>query len=585
MAEPPAPKQVMLTARRNLGLGDIRAVHRPHNALLIHRMRPDGDPEPGQQHARSMSFDDHTSTRTPRGTPDDQNDWSVISIADPDGAGADGAFTDGLVRFSLPELAIWARPSEGDDPGADWLLTHDDRLVALDSWACDLIDGSLTPGDVQRRTFDHGYATVTFRFSPPIAAGDAGVHGLPANRQVIVVRWSLVRRAGPGAPDASSADVRRVQRWHARASVITANWRTQPGWASRAASGAPVILGRAERFGPMTDWVCARIEQVQAAGESVLADFFERIPMVALIQCEHCVQQDLIRFASRSGRGGAAREAINVAHLLMPGLTDDGEEIGADSACAGAEPPKDELGSVAWEVLVQRVQTVLPAAVASDARQAMRARLRASLESLLVAAVVADLAPIRLMARACGAWEWAVHRNRVPGRAWLAPVAARRRTQRMLTGSAGESLLLPLLFSGDDMSWQARLQAAEPDPSLRATYGAGSIDELLRAAGPAPDPGCDIDLISAADRAAGVIIGLKTTACGSARPGWLLTPQQRAQMTRREAQIAEDLASPLLTAIALPTRLHPGSWQSISAPLRRYIPDLPDEPPDAGPLS
>ncbi len=399
-----------------------------------------------------MSYDDHISTRPYPGAGPGDDDWSVISIADPDGAGADGAFTDGLVNFGLPELVVWARPSTGDDPGADWLLTHDDRLMALDEWACDLIDGLLAPDDVQSRTFDHGYATVTFRFSPPRTAQAAGINELPPERQVIVVGWSLNRRTTPSAPDPSSAGVRRVQRWLARTTAITANWRLDPGRTGRSLALPPVSAGHAARFGPMSEWVHARIEQVQTAGEMVLAEFFERIPMAALVQCDHCVHQDLMLLASRSGRGGAAREAINAAQLCMPALTDGlGDPASGVPGLAHPDTQYDqqsrdqagEPGSLAWQVLLSRIRLVLPASMCGGVHEVMRFRLRSCLESLLVAAVVGDLAPPRLMARACGSWEWAVHGGRVPGRAWLTPASAHEETRRLLTVPAKPSCLSP----------------------------------------------------------------------------------------------------------------------------------------------
>ena len=53
--------------------------------------------------------------------------WRVVSLIDPAGAGQDLAFSQGLAAFQLPELLLWARPTEGFDPGADWLLSHRER--------------------------------------------------------------------------------------------------------------------------------------------------------------------------------------------------------------------------------------------------------------------------------------------------------------------------------------------------------------------------------------------------------------------------------------------------------------------------
>jgi len=46
--------------------------------------------------------------------------WTVQAVFDPDGAGGDFAYTIGLSERGLPELHLYARPSLGQDPGADW---------------------------------------------------------------------------------------------------------------------------------------------------------------------------------------------------------------------------------------------------------------------------------------------------------------------------------------------------------------------------------------------------------------------------------------------------------------------------------
>ena len=83
------------------------------------------------QHADLVNFDDDPSPG-----------WQVISFLDPAGTGSDLAFTEGLSAFGLPELLLWARPTEGFDPGADWLLTHRERSRLLNRWAVELMPGN-----------------------------------------------------------------------------------------------------------------------------------------------------------------------------------------------------------------------------------------------------------------------------------------------------------------------------------------------------------------------------------------------------------------------------------------------------------
>jgi hypothetical protein len=458
-----------------------------------------------------MTYDDLTSAhhRLPEG--DGSDDWLVISIVDARGTGADLAFTDGLYRFGQPELVLWARPTEGSDPGADWLLTHDDRITALDCWACDLVDGALAPGDTAVRGFDDGHTTASFRFSTPRPAGEAGVAGLPADRPVIVAEWSLTRRTPPAPVDPAAPAVRRVHRWTTRAQSITDLWsRTADAGRVMPLSPSPT------RFGPMTDWVQARIEQVLAAGEPVLAEFFGRLPVTAVVRCEHCVHDDLERLACTRGRGGAAREARNAAELLTMALT-------------------EEPASVAWRTVFQDLSGALPPMPPNRVEEMMQERLTGSLESLLLAAVVGDLAPSALMSSASGAWEWAVQAGRVPGRAWLAPPTARRQVQQLVTGPDGACLLLPALGLACPARWPERTTA--------------------------------------------MIAGLQTTAAGSARPGWLLTSRQARPLSRAQVRQLEALAAPLLTAVALPGRVDPQVWQSVTTPLRPFLPALPMDPP------
>lgn len=50
--------------------------------------------------------------------------WKVHAIFDTKGQGGDFAYTVGLHERGLPELHMWARPSEGLDPGEDWIFNH-----------------------------------------------------------------------------------------------------------------------------------------------------------------------------------------------------------------------------------------------------------------------------------------------------------------------------------------------------------------------------------------------------------------------------------------------------------------------------
>ena len=58
--------------------------------------------------------------------------WRVVAVFDPNGGGGDFAYTVGLFNVGLPEVHVWARPTDGTDPGEDFSLRgRADRWVTL----------------------------------------------------------------------------------------------------------------------------------------------------------------------------------------------------------------------------------------------------------------------------------------------------------------------------------------------------------------------------------------------------------------------------------------------------------------------
>jgi hypothetical protein len=88
----------------------------------------------------------------------------VVPVIDPTGGGGDLTFTQGLSHQALPELLLWARPTEGTDPGADWLLGHRERAALLNRWAAELLAGRPLERFERKELFDRGTATARFRF-------------------------------------------------------------------------------------------------------------------------------------------------------------------------------------------------------------------------------------------------------------------------------------------------------------------------------------------------------------------------------------------------------------------------------------
>jgi len=146
----------------------------------------------------------------------------IISVFDPDGTGRDFAYTVGLADRGLPELHLWARPSEGEDPGFDWMLSDRDRHGVLLDFAEDLAAGRVSVGSTRTHVYDDGLATVVFRLDPTVDADEVEAYGARSAR-VIPIRWRLERpAAGRPAPvnGATAAEINAradVERWFATA--------------------------------------------------------------------------------------------------------------------------------------------------------------------------------------------------------------------------------------------------------------------------------------------------------------------------------------------------------------------------------
>ncbi len=93
--------------------------------------------------------------------------WMVQGVFDPDVKGQNFSYTIGLHDRGLPELHLWASPTDGHDPGDDWAFSHNDRCHILNELAFAMIDGRLGPGSTVVKKYDQGHATVTFDIQPP----------------------------------------------------------------------------------------------------------------------------------------------------------------------------------------------------------------------------------------------------------------------------------------------------------------------------------------------------------------------------------------------------------------------------------
>jgi hypothetical protein len=103
-------------------------------------------------------------------------DWKITAIHDPSDENQEFAYTVGLAKHGLPELHVWARPPDGDDPAGDWALSSRDMGMVLNRFGQQLVDGEVSAGSEVVETMDLGLTTVTWRLRGPVRASDVDAY-------------------------------------------------------------------------------------------------------------------------------------------------------------------------------------------------------------------------------------------------------------------------------------------------------------------------------------------------------------------------------------------------------------------------
>lgn len=119
--------------------------------------------------------------------------WKVMAVFDPDGTGSDFAYTVGLADIGFAELHVWARPTDGTDPGLDFCLSSRDMGYLLNQWAAEHLDGDLDVGSTFTVDFDGGAAKGHFVAADVVSAIDVDAFAAGDDTPVIPLRWSLER--------------------------------------------------------------------------------------------------------------------------------------------------------------------------------------------------------------------------------------------------------------------------------------------------------------------------------------------------------------------------------------------------------
>jgi hypothetical protein len=114
-------------------------------------------------------------------------------VYDDTGDGQTFAYTIGLHDLGLPELHVWARPTHGHDPGADFSLSVKDLALLLNRFGAQLRNGDTTPGDTIVEEVDAGLTEIRYTIGQPGPAADVDAFHVHADATVIPVRWVLCR--------------------------------------------------------------------------------------------------------------------------------------------------------------------------------------------------------------------------------------------------------------------------------------------------------------------------------------------------------------------------------------------------------
>ena len=494
------------------------------------------------QHADLVNFEDDPSPG-----------WQVISFLDPAGTGSDLAFTEGLSAFGLPELLLWARPTEGFDPGADWLLTHRERSRLLNRWAVELMAGQLTIGAEREERFDGGNTVARFRFGPPTLVSVLNHPYLPPGGRVISMAWSLLRQAPLARPPSGPTPTvaRRMERWITEAEAVTFSRGLRSGRLDHTVAALPPNpeASPSDRFGPMTPWVNARISQVLGVDAEAVAAFIGRTRLARCGRCEDCFLDDLLRLATRSHRAAQCREASRVAQELSLAVTGAPRQPTAlwhrvvtseNRPIISTDEPifvDDHPVFPDDEPIFAGGPEIVLAADDESAEESMRTLLSDGLELMLISAVLADVCSSAQIASATGPWEWALNDQRLPGRLWLARPAFRQTARRLLSSATPDQLA----------------ETAEKSLQSAALGLNRSIPRLVG--------------------------GLQTTSAASAQPGALLRRDQRRGLPRPLVETADELAGQLLTALARPHDFPSGYWNILRHNLFPMVTGLPFDLP------
>lgn len=368
--------------------------------------------------------------------------WQVIGVFDPDGHAVDFSYTVGLAEHGHLDLHLYARPSDGHDPGADWAFSARDRGHLLNAIARRVLAGSLSVGDTWSDTYDAGAATATFRLDAPEPARDLEAYQASTDH-VTPVRWSLHREPAGQLADATEDGAAAAQ------DLID---RLSPPNLLRHASLPPALrrepsasFHATQEFGPMTPVVRAYAADIAAAS----ADQVTNLLFAASAADEAIGAAHVRALAAATARRTGRTNQLDAIHTLT-------SRVVAHLMAAGSPRYESILAVVVGDL------TQLDADERDNAREWISDGLHNGIHSVLATAAVWDVADDPLRRAGTGPWEHA--RSGSPfaaGPLWCAP-AATLETVRGLLGPLDRRALTTLA-----RRHQTALAAAE-DPTAVA---------------------------------------------------------------------------------------------------------------------
>ena len=473
--------------------------------------------------------------------PTEKPFWQVIGVFDPDGKGGDFAYTVGLASRGLPELHLWARPSEGHDPGHDWSFNPRERAMLLNQFAQAFLDGQITVGDEVVDEFDGGAATCTFRLDPPVAREELEAFQADPDARVVAIRWSLTRvPEGPLGPVDAAIEPRiRDAVEQVIAGLDSAATAALPARWNPTAGGAGVDLSPEQRYGPLTPLVVAYGAQVATADQATLSRFLD--------------------YAMLADQGVSPRSVLGLTAAA-------GRPVGRTAAVAAVREAVEDLVALVvgkggptrrWRDLVTELGGEMPRTERDHFSSALRNLFGTAVAALLATATVDDVLDDDVRLAGYGPWVWATCSPLEAPPAWRADAETLATARDLFANLTVDGLLsladvLDEQFGADDVGTEddhTRLGRWLAGQSVTGACGLPALTELLDGTPAAPalrdlsasETG-DRDLLDVTTAAASVVVALARAGSLREKERTLLAsayanllPELGAELERRAA--------------------------------------------------